>query len=273
MRILTRRRTRRSRASRKGLLTLSLAFLLLFNLYFFLAGLGLMGDCSRFLLENLRKSIQCCRSSHCRPDGGHSCNCARAVFIDIDINCRRPCRVWRDAREASHLCHYGSQHWHICDKHHRLSGPRKQPRGVSARLCGRDGARHVQHAMRRLFFLEWIVMAITKMSFLYHITYAMTSSIRGAEGGKFESPIAAIVKPLYKALLSVDKDKIKALSIGTPSNTTCLTKDGSVGGKPLVIADVNFKICGNNSIYAESLKQWEEKIVDGALTRVALSKE
>ena len=95
----------------------------------------------------------------------------------------------------------------------------------------------------------------------------MTSSIRGAEGGKFESPIAAIVKPLYKALLSVDKDKIKALSIGTPSNTTCLTKDGSVGGKPLVIADVNFKICGNNSIYAESLKQWEEKIVDGALTK------
>ena len=34
-----------------------------------------------------------------------------------------------------------------------------------------------------------------------------------------------------------------------------------------MIANVNFKISGNNSIYAESLKQREEKIVDGALPK------
>ena len=95
----------------------------------------------------------------------------------------------------------------------------------------------------------------------------MTDSLRQTGGGKFTSPISVIVKPVYKALLSVDKNKIKALAIGIPTNATCLTKDGTSTGKALVVAKIDFHVCGNATVLESSLASWDKEITNGVLTK------
>lgn len=93
---------------------------------------------------------------------------------------------------------------------------------------------------------------------LYHISKGMTSALEGAGGDTFKSPVKVIVSPATKALLSVDKNKINALSMAVPKLDTCIDK---------VVAKVNYNICGNATAYAETLKLWDENIMQGSLVK------
>jgi sodium-dependent phosphate cotransporter len=113
--------------------------------------------------------------------------------------------------------------------------------------------------------IEWIVGGITGSGGpLYWLSYSMTSGLKELAGGKFKSPISVIIKPVYQALIKVDKDKIKALAVGIPTNSSCLT-DSS--GKGLFVAKVNYHICGNATLLEQSLETWDERIVNGVLTK------
>lgn len=98
---------------------------------------------------------------------------------------------------------------------------------------------------------------------LFMITKGMTESLEGADGGSFTSPVKAIAGPATKAFISVDKDKIKALSMGVPTLETCL---GSLA-KPKVVAKVSYTICGNQTALDETLAAWNKKIIDGSLIK------
>jgi len=112
--------------------------------------------------------------------------------------------------------------------------------------------------------LEWIVGAVTGSGGpLYWLSYSLTAGLKEMAGGKFTSPVSVIIKPLHNAILKPDKDKIKALAMGMPTNTTCLSENG----KGVVVAKVDYYICGNQTIYEKSIKTWNDKIINGVLTK------
>lgn len=103
---------------------------------------------------------------------------------------------------------------------------------------------------------------------LFAISDGMTSGLATAEGGKFDSPIKLITKPITGAFVSVDKDKIKALSMGMPTLTTCIGKVADVGtDKEKMVAKIPYTICGNATQLAKATQKWNERIVEGSLIK------
>lgn len=98
---------------------------------------------------------------------------------------------------------------------------------------------------------------------IYLMTKAMMSSLEGAEGGTFKSPVKVIADPAVKFFLAMDKNKIKALSMGPPALDTCL----GTASKPKVVAKVGYTICGNQTALDESLATWQHAIVEGSLVK------
>lgn len=113
--------------------------------------------------------------------------------------------------------------------------------------------------------LEVIINALAGGSggLLYWTSFGMTEGMRTAEGGKFDSPVKAVTSFFVKGLISVDKNKIKALSLGLPALDTCLgTPD-----KHQEYAKVSYYICGNQTALHESLVKYDENILKGSLVK------
>jgi len=99
---------------------------------------------------------------------------------------------------------------------------------------------------------------------LFLISEGMTKSMQGGgTGGTFDSPVKILTNDIVEGLILVDKDKIKALSMGMPTLKTCL---GSLADVKKV-AKVSYTICGNQTLLADSLVVWQENIVDGQLVK------
>lgn len=120
-------------------------------------------------------------------------------------------------------------------------------------------------AVCALLPIEIITNAIAGGSggMLYWISYGLTAGLHGADGGTFTSPTKAITSPVTKALISVDKNKIKALSMGLPQLATCIGTDE----KPKLVAKVSYHICGNQTALDEALAVWNDKIIEGSLVK------
>jgi sodium-dependent phosphate cotransporter len=254
---------------KRGELAGSILFLL-FNLYFFLCGLGLMGDSFKVLAG---KSAGNLFAAADHPIAGlmvgilatvlvQSSSTSTSIVVGLVGSGVMPVRqaifVIMGANIGTSVTNTIVSLGHATD-------PDEYQRAFSGATV---------HDMFNFLVvlvmlpLEWIVGGITgDGGILYWLSYAMTDSLRQSGGGKFTSPISVIVKPVYKALLSVDKNKIKALAIGIPTNATCLTKDGTVGGKALVVAKVDFHVCGNATVLETSLASWDKEITRGVLTK------
>lgn len=99
---------------------------------------------------------------------------------------------------------------------------------------------------------------------LFLISKGLTSAMEGGDGaGTFKSPVKLLTSPATKGLISVDKDKIKAMSMRAPTLQSCL---GSVE-EPKVIAKVSYYICGNETALDESLASFQNNVLDGALVK------
>lgn len=94
---------------------------------------------------------------------------------------------------------------------------------------------------------------------LYWASVALTEPVAGvdASDADFKSPVKTVVSPLVKALLSIDKNKLKALSFGRPTLDTCIDT---------VKAGVDFGVCGNATRLSASTAAWDA-VRDGTLLK------
>ena len=242
-------------------------FFLLFNLYFFLVGLGLMGDSFKVLAG---KSAGNLFQAADHPIAGlmvgilatvlvQSSSTSTSIVVGLVGSGVMP------VRQAIYVIMGANIGTSVTNTLVSL-GHAKEPLEYERAFAGAT-----VHDMFNflcvlvLLPLEALVGAITQTGGpLYWLSWSLTSGLKEMAGGKFKSPIKVIVSPLYQLLLSVDKKKIEALAIGIPTNTSCLTKEG---GKPLVLAKVNYYICGNNTLLKDSLGNWEKNVINGHLTK------
>lgn len=116
--------------------------------------------------------------------------------------------------------------------------------------------------------LEWIVSGIQgEGGPIYWLTDVLTKAMLGSSSDTFDSPIKFIVSPLVKLFLKADKKKLQALSFGEPELDTCLWKDPPVNSVPLVVAKINFTVCGDEGVYNSTMAAWEKQIVNGNLVK------
>ena len=242
-------------------------FLILFNLYFFLVGLGLMGDSFKVLAG---KSAGNLFQAADHPIAGlmvgilatvlvQSSSTSTSIVVGLVGSGVMP------VRQAIFVIMGANIGTSVTNTIVSL-GHAKDPEEYERAFAGAT-----VHDMFNflcvlvLLPIEAICDVIFEGGPLYWLSYSMVDGLKEMAGGKFTSPVSVLIKPVYQALLKVDKDKIKALAIGIPSNTSCLTKTD--GGKGLVVAKVNYYICGNATLFEDSMKSWEKYIVQAPLTK------
>lgn len=112
--------------------------------------------------------------------------------------------------------------------------------------------------------LEILVGAITGSGgYLYMLSKVLTEGIGDTEAGTFTSPLKLVVAPAVKLIISADKNKIKALSLGEPVLNTCLMDDEG----PLEVAGVSFGVCGNATQLPLSQAAYRGNVLDGSLVK------
>jgi sodium-dependent phosphate cotransporter len=248
------------------MLVLNVAFLL-FNLYFFLVGLGLMGDSFKVLAGKTAGNLF---QAADHPIAGlmvgilatvlvQSSSTSTSIVVGLVGSGVMP------VRQAVFVIMGANIGTSVTNTLVSL-GHAKDPKEYERAFAGAT-----VHDMFNflcvlvLLPIEAIIGAVTGTGgLLFLISESLTSSLKTMSGGKFKSPVSTYIKPVYQAILKVDKDKIKALATGIPTIDTCLVKDGA---KPLVVAKVNYHICGNETLLAESLESWDKNVIDGVLTK------
>jgi sodium-dependent phosphate cotransporter len=244
-------------------------FFLLFNLYFFLVGLGLMGDSFKVLAG---KSAGNLFQAADHPIAGlmvgilatvlvQSSSTSTSIVVGLVGSGVMPVRqaifVIMGANIGTSVTNTIVSLGHVKD-------PVEYERAFAGATV---------HDMFNflcvvvLLPLEAIVGAISGGGGpLYWLSFSLTSGLKELSGGTFTSPISIIIKPVYKLLMSVDKNKIKALAIGAPTNSSCLTKSGA-GSGGLTVAKVDYYICGNATKLANSLEAWDKNVIKAPLTK------
>uniref|UniRef100_A0A7S1CAR8 Sodium-dependent phosphate transport protein 2A n=1 Tax=Bicosoecida sp. CB-2014 TaxID=1486930 RepID=A0A7S1CAR8_9STRA len=99
---------------------------------------------------------------------------------------------------------------------------------------------------------------------LYWLSVVLTEAMEGSEGAKLSNPVKDAVSPIASLFVKVDKDKIRALSIGAPALETCLT---DATGADLVVAKVNYAVCGDADAFAEASDAYQTGVMDASLLK------
>jgi len=230
-------------------LTMVYIFGVIFNLYFFLFGLGLMGDSFKVLGG---KSAGEMFSGISNPIAGLMTGIVATVLVQSSSTSTSVVvgMVGADILTVKTAipiimgANIGTSVTNTIVSMGQMSDPNQYKRAFAGAT--------VHDCFNLLCVLIFLPIEIVT-NVLYHWTDWLTSGLEGEDGGTFKSPIKIVVSPLVKLFLQVDKKKINKIAEGklTEESAGSLTKggwfgdmdDGAGGGICLALSLIVLCLC------------------------------